>query len=153
LGYWDGIYEGLPAPAAETLRARGPRTGRGTSSVPIGVTAHANLVALTGLGVLTILPGMQFQPTLERFGHTRSVLRVCLPSKTVRIWYRRKGTLAATNETTRLPGRRWCGPPSGGTSPLWTSCTQGSLTRPLRARAAALRRYVGRDVGVGVRGE
>jgi hypothetical protein len=53
-----GIYEGSPAPAAQAHSTGRPRTGRGSSPVPIGVAAGADIVGLTCLGALAIHPGI-----------------------------------------------------------------------------------------------
>lgn len=59
-------------PDGETSSRRA--VGPGATCVAVGVASHAHLIVRVGFGVLAILPGMQPESTLQRFGHGRILL-------------------------------------------------------------------------------
>jgi 5-methylcytosine-specific restriction protein A len=69
---------------AGTGDARRSRTRRGASPVSIGVASRADLVMVMRLGILPVLPSMQFQPTSQRLRHLRSLLSIATSRNGVR---------------------------------------------------------------------
>ena len=64
----------LQLPEAHASNPSRPGAGRRPTSVAVCIAADADLVALSGFGVLAILPGMEPESTPQRLGHVGILL-------------------------------------------------------------------------------